>query len=100
MASDEHAPGFVPGQGFTQEDWDEVCDNPELTDEQLAAARPLVEAMPELVAAVRRSRGSQKAPVKALVSLRLDRDVLDALRGSGPGWQVRANEALRKLAGV
>lgn len=22
--------GFVPGQSFTQEDWDEVCDDPEI----------------------------------------------------------------------
>ena len=98
MGSDEHAPGFVPGQGFSQEDWDEVCDNPELTDEQLAAARPLVEVMPELVAAMRRSRGPQKAPTKALFSLRLEAEVLDAWRASGPGWQSRMSEVLRKAA--
>jgi hypothetical protein len=58
MSSVEHAPGFVPGQGYTQEDWDEVSDNPEITPEQWAAARPLVEVMPELVAAMERRRGS------------------------------------------
>ena len=26
---------FEPGHGFSQEDWDEVSDNPELTDEQI-----------------------------------------------------------------
>lgn len=71
-------------------------DNPELTEEDFARMRPASEVVPELVEAYRRSRGPQKAPTKALVSLRLDRDVLDRLRASGPGWQKRANEMLRK----
>lgn len=100
MASDEHAPGFVPGQGYSQEDWDEVCDNPELTDEQLAKARPLIETHPELVAAMRRKRGDQRAPTKDLVSLRLDQDVLATLRASGSGWQGRANDMLREGLGL
>ena len=100
MASDEHAPGFVPGQGYSQEDWDEVCDNPELTDEQLARARPLIETRPDLVAAMRRKRGDQRAPTKDLVSLRLDKDVLATLRASGSGWQGRANDMLREGLGL
>jgi len=36
---------------------------------------------------------------KELVSLRLDRDVLDYFQEDGPGWQDRINEALRKVAG-
>jgi uncharacterized protein (DUF4415 family) len=32
---------------------------------------------------------------KRLVSLRLDQDVLRRLRDLGPGWQTRANDALR-----
>jgi uncharacterized protein (DUF4415 family) len=36
---------------------------------------------------------------KELVSLRIDRDVLDYFQESGPGWQDRINEALRKAAG-
>jgi len=35
---------------------------------------------------------------KELVSLRIDRDVLDYFQESGPGWQERINEALRKIA--
>ena len=37
--------------------------------------------------------------VKEMVSLRLDRDVLDFFQEDGPGWQDRINEALRKAAG-
>ena len=95
MAAENHAPGYVPNPHYTQEDWDEVSDNPELTDEQLAQARPLADVMPELVEAVRRRRGPQKAPLKAQIALRVDRDVLDGFRATGPGWQARMNEALR-----
>jgi uncharacterized protein (DUF4415 family) len=37
--------------------------------------------------------------VKEQVSLRLDRDVLEYFQASGPGWQDRINEALRRVAG-
>jgi uncharacterized protein (DUF4415 family) len=37
--------------------------------------------------------------VKEMVSLRLDRDVLDFFQEDGPGWQDRINEVLRKAAG-
>ena len=36
---------------------------------------------------------------KELVSLRIDRDVLDHFQESGPGWQDRINSALRDAAG-
>ena len=36
---------------------------------------------------------------KEMVSLRIDRDVLDFFQESGPGWQDRINAALRKAAG-
>lgn len=100
MASVENASGFKPGRGYTRQDWDEVCDNPEITPEQWAEARPLVEAMPGLVAAMERRRGPQKTPTKDLVSLRLDKDVLATLRAGGSGWQSRANEMLRKGLGL
>ncbi len=38
--------------------------------------------------------------VKEMVSLRIDRDVLDAFQEDGPGWQDRINAALRKAAGL
>ena len=37
--------------------------------------------------------------VKEIVSLRIDRDVLDFFQEDGPGWQDRINDALRKAAG-
>jgi uncharacterized protein (DUF4415 family) len=36
---------------------------------------------------------------KELVSLRIDRDILDHFQEDGPGWQDRINAALRKVIG-
>jgi len=37
---------------------------------------------------------------KQQVTLRLDRAVLDRFRSTGPGWQSRINEELRKALGL
>jgi len=73
-------------------------DNPELSEEDFKAARPFAEIFPELADKLRKSRGAQKAPTKQLVSLRLERDVPERFKASGPGWQSRMNEALRLAA--
>ena len=36
---------------------------------------------------------------KEMVSLRIDRDILDHFQQGGPGWQDRINDALRKAIG-
>jgi uncharacterized protein (DUF4415 family) len=71
----------------------------EWTDEEFAQARPASEVMPpELYQALieRRVRGPQKAPTKEMISVRLDRDLVERLRATGPGWQARINDTLRK----
>jgi uncharacterized protein (DUF4415 family) len=35
---------------------------------------------------------------KVATSLRLDRDLVDAFKGTGDGWQTRLNDALREWA--
>ena len=70
-------------------------DTVEWTDAEFAAARPASEACPGVVEAVR-LRGPQRAPTKELISLRVDREVLERWRATGPGWQGRINELLRK----
>jgi uncharacterized protein (DUF4415 family) len=78
------------------------AENPEWTEADFRRARPALEVLPkEVVEAIRRyrgQRGPQKNPTKELISLRVDRDVAAAYRASGPGWQTRANEALRAYA--
>jgi uncharacterized protein (DUF4415 family) len=75
------------------------AENPEWTAKEIRNARSLLEVLPtDTAAAVRRyrgQRGPQKGPTKELISLRVDRDVVAAYRSSGPGWQARANDALR-----
>jgi uncharacterized protein (DUF4415 family) len=45
----------------------------------------------------RKHRDPQKDPAKIMISPRLDRDVVEALRATGNGWRSRIHEALRKL---
>jgi uncharacterized protein (DUF4415 family) len=73
-------------------------DNPEWTEEDFARALPASAVMPpEFMAEhAARRRGPQKRPTKVLVSLRLDRDVIERLKAGGPGWQTRANELLKR----
>jgi uncharacterized protein (DUF4415 family) len=73
-------------------------DNPPMDEAFVKGMRPAVEVAPELVARFRGQRGPQKAPTKKLVSLRLDRDVLDHFRATGRGWQARINAVLREAA--
>jgi uncharacterized protein (DUF4415 family) len=87
---------FEPGHGFTKEDWDEVSNNPAWTPEDFTKARPFAGVFPELDASIKRTRGKQKTPTKELVSLRLDRATLAAYRATGPGWQSRMNDVLRR----
>ena len=37
---------------------------------------------------------------KEIVSMRIDRDVLEHFQQEGPGWQDRINSALRKACGL
>jgi uncharacterized protein (DUF4415 family) len=77
------------------------ADNPELTDEQIAAARPFAEVFPDLATSLRKPRGRPRTgSPKKLLTLRLDNDVIEAFRSSGVGWQARMNAALRKAAGL
>jgi uncharacterized protein (DUF4415 family) len=48
----------------------------------------------------RRLRGQQKAPTKHVVTIRLDRNVVDHFKAGGKGWQSRVNDALKQVAGL
>lgn len=69
-------------------------DTRELTAEDITAMRPAQEFMPGLVP---RRRGKQKAPLKALVSIKLDADLVARLREGGKDWQTRLNALLRRV---
>lgn len=87
---------FVPGRGYSREDWDAV-DSPELTDEQLAQGRPFSEVHPELAANMRRSAGRPRLDnAKQAVTLRLSPDTLSKFEALGPDWRSRMAEVLDK----
>lgn len=79
-------------------------DAPEVTDEAFKSARPAAEVLgtkvvAELVAQRRprgRPAGSTAASTKVPVTVRVDPDVLEALRSTGAGWQTRVNDLLRR----
>ena len=83
-----------PDPGYTQEDWDEVSDNPEMSDAEIAEMRPASE-VPEIYNLLPK-RGRPKLPnAKVNITLRIAPDLLDAYRGMGEGWQVRMHEDLQ-----
>src|SRR5689334_7694758 len=76
-------------------------DNPIVDERMFARMRPAAEVAPEIVRRARGQRGPQKSkPVKTLISLRLDPDVVQHFRRGGRGWQSRINQALRKAVKV
>jgi uncharacterized protein (DUF4415 family) len=73
--------------------WIDLDDAPELTEDWFAKAA-LMEGE-KVVSRGGRPRGSDKEQV----TLRLDKVVLAHFRATGPGWQTRMNEALRRVVG-
>ncbi len=88
---------FVKDRGYSQADWDEVADSPEITAREFAQAKPFGEVLPQFAEALK-GRGKQRAPTKELISLRLSRAVIARFRALGPGWQTRIDEVLTKAA--
>ena len=50
----------------------------------------------QLVKRIEAERQAREAIAKTRVTIRLDADVVSRLREDGPGWQARANSALRQ----
>jgi uncharacterized protein (DUF4415 family) len=77
-------------------------ENPGWTREQIRDARPAADVFaevfgPEAAEMVKRGRGRPaKADKKVNQTLRLDADLVDAYRRSGPGWQALMNDVLRR----
>jgi uncharacterized protein (DUF4415 family) len=73
-------------------EWVDPDDAPEITAEMMAGAD-----LYHGDKLIRRGRPPSAAPKQA-VKLRLDADVLAHFRETGPGWQTRINETLRRAA--
>ncbi|MBS0325108.1 MAG: BrnA antitoxin family protein [Proteobacteria bacterium] len=67
----------------------------ELARADFARFRPAPEVLPTAITvALKRGRPKLEAP-RQMVSLRLEPDVVAALRATGRGWQTRVNALLR-----
>jgi len=72
-------------------------DDEDISDAQLAQARPFSEVFPELAASIRRSAGRPKLEnAKAAVTLRLSPATLSKFEALGPDWRARMAEVLDK----
>lgn len=87
----------MPPAGFDE--------NPEWTEQDFVRARPAADVLPpEVLAAFGKGKrgrplGWTKPNAKKSITLRLDPDVIEGWRRSGPGWQSRMNVALREALG-
>lgn len=80
--------------------WVDPDDAPELDDEFFERATPMVGdkkvTKTEYVAAVKKRIGRPPVEIKRpTLNMRIDADILDALKASGKGWQTRVNDLLR-----
>jgi uncharacterized protein (DUF4415 family) len=84
-------------------EWADSDDAREWTDDQFSRAEYAIggEVVREAQGTLTRRPGRPKlTSPKQQISVRLDPDVLAALRASGPGWQARMNQVLRKAFGA
>lgn len=77
-------------------------DNPELTEDDFARARPATEVLPELFGQAvadefLKPRGRPRlANPKVHINIRIDADVLAHWKSTGRGWQTRMAAALKR----
>lgn len=74
--------------------WRDPDDAPEITDDMLDRAEVVKGGK-----VVRRGRPSLGDAAKVPVMIRLDREIVEAYRGTGSGWQSRINADLKRSAG-
>lgn len=83
----------VDAHEITAEEYEEI---PEITEEMFVRGEWKLNGKP-----IRRGRPPKaKEDLKLPTRLRLDPDVVAHFKATGPGWQTRINDALRKVAGL
>ena len=79
------------------DEWVDPDDAPELTGEWFRAADVMIgDVLVSKGKPARRGRPLYGSEPKVQQSLRLDREVLDKFRATGPGWQARINQVLKE----
>lgn len=62
--------------------------------------RPMSEVFPQFAPQMKRRGRPKSSSPKQIITIRLDRDVLERLKADGSGWQTRVNAILRKTMGL
>ncbi|MBF0261311.1 MAG: BrnA antitoxin family protein [Magnetococcales bacterium] len=73
---------------------DEAGEVRELMSEDLRNFRQ-IDSLPPSLARKLGVRGAQKAPTKERITIRLSREVVEAFRATGNGWQSRVDDVLK-----
>ncbi len=76
------------------------ADNPEWTDSDFGRAKPASYLPADVAAFFPKTRGPQKTPTKVALSIRLSPEIVEHYKATGPGWQARIDEVLKKAAGL
>jgi uncharacterized protein (DUF4415 family) len=72
-------------------------DDEDVTDEQLAQAKPFGEALPALMESIKRSRGRPRVDnPKEAVSLRLSHKAVARFKAKGDDWRARMAKVLER----
>lgn len=85
----------------THTSWADPDDAPELTEEFFSKAMPMIGGRPvsreQFAVNVKKRMGRPPVEVtRPTLNMRVDPDVLAALKASGKGWQTRLNALLRR----
>lgn len=82
--------------------WHDPDDAPELSDDVLERAEFSIgdKVVRPATGTLTKPGRPRLANPKRQVTLRLDSDVVDRFRNSGPGWQSRINDILRRAVGA
>lgn len=74
-------------------------ENPEWTKADFDQAKSPDEVLSsKILSAFPKSRGAQKAPKKIPISIRLSPEVIKYYKSTGPGWQGKIDDDLKKAA--
>ena len=100
MAPTKQSPGFKPGRGYSQQDWDEVSDNPVWTAEEFAEGKSFAELFPDFAKGLAEERAIVAGDPDLNKVVAIDRRVVEKFQSQGDDWREQINEILRKAVGL
>jgi uncharacterized protein (DUF4415 family) len=100
MPPTKQSPGFTPGRGYSQQDWEEVSENPFWTAEGLAEGKSFAELFPDFAKGLAEERAIVAGDPDLNKVVAIDRRVVEKFQSQGDDWREPINEILRKAVGL